>query len=80
MVLAIRLTLTNQDVAMSDNKKASVDTETILMTLDQIGQTIDIMTSVVGRLRGYITEQANEASTSAKEQRASTMPASQTIH
>lgn len=42
---------------MSDNKKAEVDSETILMTLDQIGQTIDIMTNVVGRLRGYITEQ-----------------------
>jgi hypothetical protein len=43
---------------MSDDKKAQVDSKTILMTLDQIGQTIDIMTSVVGRLRGYITEQA----------------------
>ena len=42
---------------MSDSKKAEVDSETILMTLDQIGQTIDIMTNVVGRLRGYITEQ-----------------------
>lgn len=42
---------------MSDNKKSDVDSETILMTLDQIGQTIDIMTNVVGRLRGYITEQ-----------------------
>ena len=44
---------------MSDNKKADVDSETILMTLDQIGQTIDIMTNVVGRLRGYITEQVD---------------------
>ena len=44
---------------MSDDKKAQVDSETILMTLDQIGQTIDIMTNVVGRLRGYITEQAD---------------------
>jgi hypothetical protein len=41
---------------MSDDKKGQVDAETILMTLDQIGQTIDIMTDVVGRLRGYITE------------------------
>ncbi|MGK0499325.1 MAG: hypothetical protein ACJAYG_000962 [Oceanicoccus sp.] len=41
---------------MSDNKKADVDSEIILMTLDQLGQTIDIMTNVVGRLRGYITE------------------------
>ena len=42
---------------MSDNKKPLADNETILLTLDQIGQTIDIMTNVVGRLRGYITEQ-----------------------
>ena len=48
---------------MSDNKKAEVDSETILMTLDQIGQTIDIMTNVVGRLRGYITEQIDNGIT-----------------
>jgi hypothetical protein len=47
-------------MAMGDNKKADVDSETILMTLDQIGQTIDIMTNVVGRLRGYITEQIEQ--------------------
>ncbi len=45
---------------MSEEKKAAVDTETILITLDQIGQTIDIMTNVAGRLRGYITEQIHE--------------------
>lgn len=45
---------------MAANKNDPVDSETILMTLDQIGQTIDIMTSVVGRLRGYITEQAEQ--------------------
>lgn len=45
---------------MSDDKKAPVDNETILLTLDQIGQTIDIMTNVVGRLRGYITEHMDE--------------------
>ena len=32
---------------MSDNKKPQTDTETILMALDQISQTIDVMTSVV---------------------------------
>ena len=57
---------------MSDEKKAEVDSETILMTLDQIGQTIDIMTNVVGRLRGYITEQvdsqtSNKTDLAAKE-------------
>jgi len=41
---------------MNNNKKAPIDTETVLMTLDQLGQTIDIMTSVVGRLRNYISE------------------------
>jgi len=30
--------------------------ETILMALDQIGQTIDVMTSVVGRLRHFVEE------------------------
>ncbi|MEP5765065.1 MAG: hypothetical protein ABJ308_10735 [Halieaceae bacterium] len=42
---------------MSDNKKATTETETILMALDQISQTIDVMTSVVGRLRTYLQEQ-----------------------
>ena len=45
---------------MSEDKKAPVDNETILLTLDQIGQTIEIMTNVVGRLRGYITEHMDE--------------------
>ena len=41
-----------------DNKdKNPKDTETILMALDQISQTIDVMTSVVGRLRTYLQEQ-----------------------
>ena len=39
-----------------DNNVKELDSETILMTLDQIGQTIDVMTNVVGRLRGYLTE------------------------
>ncbi len=42
------------------NKSNPADTETILMTLDQIGQTIDIMTNVVGRLRGYIHQHLAE--------------------
>ncbi len=45
---------------MNDDKKAPVDNETILLTLDQIGQTIDIMTNVLGRLRGYITEHMDD--------------------
>ncbi len=46
---------------MSDNKKTPADTETILMALDQISQTIDVMTSVVGRLRTYLQEQESTA-------------------
>ena len=41
---------------MSDSDKRPTDTETILMALDQIGQTIDVMTSVVGRLRSYVQQ------------------------
>ena len=44
---------------MSDNDKSQnpTETETILMALDQISQTIDVMTSVVGRLRNYVQQQ-----------------------
>ena len=73
---------------MSDDKgdKAdpnnALDSETILMTLDQIGQTIDIMTNVVGRLRSYITEQVDSQSTSQAETPPSLFPESnsQTLH
>ena len=41
---------------MDNNDKTPKDTETILMALDQISQTIDVMTSVVGRLRTYLQE------------------------
>jgi hypothetical protein len=42
---------------MSDYEQDSNDNETILMALDQISQTIDVMTSVVGRLRHFVQEQ-----------------------
>ena len=42
---------------MDKDKKPSPDTETILMALDQVSQTIDVMTSVVGRLRTYLQDQ-----------------------
>ena len=48
---------------MSDADKSPTDTETILMALDQIGQTIDVMTSVVGRLRTYVQQQEASATT-----------------
>lgn len=46
---------------MDNNDKNPSETETILMALDQISQTIDVMTSVVGRLRVYMQEQESSA-------------------
>ena len=46
---------------MANNNKNPSDTETILMALDQISQTIDVMTSVVGRLRNYMQQQESAA-------------------
>lgn len=43
-----------QDGELSGDAK---DRETILLALDQISQTIDVMNSVVGRLRTYVEEQ-----------------------
>lgn len=42
---------------MASSDKAPTETETILMALDQISQTIDVMTSVVSRLRNYMQQQ-----------------------
>ncbi|MEM0955536.1 MAG: hypothetical protein AAGI24_15455 [Pseudomonadota bacterium] len=50
---------------MSNEKSPGSDTETILMALDQISQTIDVMTSVVGRLRTYMQEQESLRKTQA---------------
>jgi hypothetical protein len=46
---------------MDNNDKNPSETETILMALDQISQTIDVMTSVVGRLRIYMQQQESAA-------------------
>lgn len=46
---------------MSNGGKNQMDNETILMALDQISQTIDVMTSVVGRLRTYMKQQESAA-------------------
>ncbi len=51
---------------MDKNDKSGNDNETILMALDQISQTIDVMTSVVGRLRTYMQEQEAAAGTADK--------------
>jgi hypothetical protein len=52
---------------MANNNKSPSDTETILMALDQISQTIDVMTSVVGRLRNYMQQQESAAADKKKE-------------
>ena len=52
---------------MAKSNKNPSDTETILMALDQISQTIDVMTSVVGRLRNYMHQQESAAAEKKKE-------------
>ena len=52
---------------MSDREKNPTETETVLMALDQLGQTIDVMTSVVGRLRNYLQQQEAALADQAKE-------------
>lgn len=42
---------------MSDNKHADNDPERTLVTLEQLSQTIEVMTSVVNRLRQHLSEQ-----------------------
>ena len=54
---------------MSDNGKPT-ETETILMALDQISQTLDVMTSVVNRLRNYVQQQEVAAAEKSQEQSA----------
>ncbi len=64
---------------MADGDKTRSETETIMMALDQISQTIDVMTSVVGRLRNYMEQQQSAATT--KEQEAlAEAPADRIIH
>ena len=42
---------------MNNSKKSPKDSETIMMALDQISQTIEVMNSVVGRLRHHVQQQ-----------------------
>ena len=42
---------------MASSDKSPTETETILIALDQISQTIDVMTSVVSRLRNHMQQQ-----------------------
>lgn len=52
---------------MANNDKNPSETETIMIALDQISQTIDVMTSVVGRLRNYMQQQQTAAADQKKE-------------
>ena len=64
----------------TDHKKLQTDTETILMALDQISQTIEVMTSVVGRLRTYVQEQEGHSQAEASGTSASHLESNQTVH
>jgi hypothetical protein len=64
---------------MANNNKNPSETETILMALDQISQTIDVMTSVVGRLRNYMHQQESAAADKKKELQAETQ-SDRTLH
>jgi hypothetical protein len=46
---------------MDKSDKNDRQTETILIALDQLSQTIDVMNSVVGRLRKYLQQQETAA-------------------
>ena len=59
---------------MENRDKNASDTETILMALDQISQTIDVMTSVVGRLRNFMQQQEASATDQKQELQADMQP------
>ena len=64
---------------MTDRDKTAKDSETVMMALDQFSQTIDVMTSVVGRLRNYMEQQ--EAAAASKEQESlAEIPTDRIIH
>jgi hypothetical protein len=65
---------------MSDSDKSPTDRETILMALDQLGQTIDVMTSVVGRLRTYVQQQEASATTKQSQDLQTDMQPGRILH
>ena len=65
---------------MANNNKNPSDTETILMALDQISQTIDVMTSVVGRLRNYMHQQESASADQTKKELQAEMKADRILH
>ena len=52
---------------MSDDKYTGNDPERTLITLDQLSQTIEVMTSVVNRLRQHLSEQLSAQTEAQKE-------------
>jgi len=65
---------------MTTDNKTARDTETILMALDQISQTIEVMTSVVGRLRHYVQEDEKSAKSQLVADKRSSSARSRTLH
>jgi hypothetical protein len=51
----------------SEPDDSATEQETILLALDQISQTIDVMTSVVGRLRCFVEEQESSREAELRE-------------
>ena len=52
---------------MARSDKNPSETEAILIALDQLSQTIDVMTSVVGRLRNHMQQREAAASDQTKD-------------
>ena len=51
---------------MSEEKQPDNDPERTLLTLDQLSQTIEVMTNVVNRLRQHLSEQLRAQAETAK--------------
>lgn len=65
---------------MSNNDKSAADNETILMALDQISQTIEVMTSVVGKLRNHMERKEEAAADQRQKELQAEMPTDTIIH
>jgi hypothetical protein len=52
---------------MANSDKNPSETESILIALDQLSQTIEVMTSVVGRLRNHVQQREEAASDQTKD-------------
>lgn len=52
---------------MASSDKNPTETEAIMIALDQISQTIDVMTSVVNRLRNHMQQQEAATADQAKD-------------